>query len=184
MTREAGPKARLQIPAPQPDPPKFNAWELSQLSADDLARLWDAARRVHQARSVDPELRAALLGRLDELEDRDLAERVRAELDEAAPAAVLEAHWPEIVPNRPALGTFAGAFPRRNRVVVPTASEWIADDPERLAGVVAEMARFSSDWRAIADATAKLADQAGIAEDVADAVIVQALRAAREARHA
>jgi hypothetical protein len=80
--------------------------------------------------------------------------------------------------GRPALG----AFPRRTDLTVPTAEEWIAEDPRRLAGVVAEMSRFTGDEVRVAEAAAGLARTLGIDEDVAVECIAQGLRRARGGR--
>jgi hypothetical protein len=48
-------------------------------------------------------------------------------------------------------------------------------DPERLTEVVAEAARFTRDLHRIAEGVLSLADDLGIAEDVADRVVGDAL---------
>lgn len=80
--------------------------DLGNLSPDELLGLWERVERVKRARSVDPELREAILSRVEQLGDRILALDIRAELDEFAPAAVLSEYWRELVPNRPVLGSF------------------------------------------------------------------------------
>lgn len=154
----------------------LTASSLAGLSADEVLALWAAANRIHEARLVDPELREAMLARLDDLDDRHLAEQIRAELDGTAPGAVLAGHWREVVPNRPALGAFRGAFPRRDSLHAPVAAEWYTEDPDRLRYFVAEVATFTKDPRRLAEAALQLAEDVGIPSATAEPIIAQALR--------
>ena len=121
-------------------------------------------------RKIQPELRRDLL-RVAERVDPDLAERLKDELDEAVPAAVLEAHWRELVPDRAALG----AFPRRDCIEAPTASELLTEDPLRLRNVTLEVARFTKDDRLVAESVLSLAEQLGIDPELAVDVVTHGL---------
>ncbi len=165
--------------------------ELNALGVEDLEAIVAAVGRLREHQAIDPNLRRDILRRTDEavLCGRITvaqAEQIRAELDEAVPAAVLEAHWKRLTPTRlltqPALGSYRRAFPRRERVVDQTPSEWIAQDPERLRGVVAEAARFCNDWKRIVETATVVADSAGIPEELADPIIADAVRRLREER--
>jgi hypothetical protein len=150
--------------------------DLADLTADQVLELWSRVEQAEATREVDPELRASILKRCDQLGDRDLAAAIREELDVAHPAVVLEQHWRELIADRPTLGAFRGAFPRRDRVVVPTADEWLREDPRRLGNIVAEVARFTVDLKAITVSVLELADRLGIDEQEADRIVCAALR--------
>lgn len=149
--------------------------DLANLSPDQVLALWSKVEKAKATREADPELRAAILRRAEAL-DPSFAAQMRDQLDEAHPAVVLEAHFRDLIADMPALGSFAGAFPRRDRVVIPTPTEWLADDPRRLAGVVAEMGRFTEDRAKIVAGALALADTAGIDAELADRVVCAALR--------
>jgi hypothetical protein len=140
------------------------------VSLDDIAGLesaWHELRRAHEIKTADPELRRD--GRLTE----DQATEISAELETTTPPVVLEAHWRELIPNRPTLG----AFPRHEIGPAPDLGEWYRADPERLRRLVAEMGRFSTDLSKIAAVALDAADKFGIPEDVADRIISDALHA-------
>ena len=153
--------------------------DLANLSPDAILRLWEATRRVHAARASDPRLRADILRRCQQLEDGDLAATIRAELDETHPGVVLEAHWRELIPNRPALG----AFPRHELIATGSPDQWIKDDPRRLTGVVHEMARFTENLKEIAQGALDLADRLGIDEQEADRIVCAAFRDSGGGQH-
>lgn len=188
MTRRTAPEgAARPILAAERDLGKISSGPLSDLAsmtADQVLDLWARVERDKATREADPELREAILRCCGALADRERAATIRAELDQAHPAIVLEANWRVLIGNRPALGSFTGAFPRRDREVIPTANEWLKDDPRRLAGVVAEMRRFTSDLPKIVQSALDLADSAGIDEQLADRVICAALRDRRQVGHA
>jgi len=147
------------------------------LSADDKLRVYADLERAADMRQVDPKLRADILRCADEaLADGRLAEAeaeaIRCQLDEAHPGAVLEQWWRKLVKNRPSIG----AFPRRTTPTVPTAGEWLKDNPQRLAGVVREMRRFSDDVPKIVNSVLELADRAAIDAELADRIVCGALR--------
>ena len=82
--------------------------DLDQLDAaglDDLEAAWWALERRWAVRRVDPELREAILARLDRLEEPD-AQEIREALEELAPAVVLAVYWRVLVPEVPALGAY------------------------------------------------------------------------------
>jgi len=161
--------------------------DLDDIATQGIEELVAELRRRHLPREADPKLYADLGRTIDKAlaENRitaDSAARMRKELDEISPAAMLESNFHELIENRPTIGHYRRAFPRRDRVEIPNVSDWIATDPDRLRGVIAESARFSSDWLAIAENATKLADAAGIPEDVANGIIVDAIRSVRRAR--
>lgn len=188
MTRQSGAQSPArQITAPQRnqgDSTAPGAIDLDSLNADQVLELWSRVEKAKATRDADPELRTAILKRCGQLNDRDLGATIRKELDEASPAVVLEAHFAELVPNRPALGAFRGAWPRRARLDTPSADEWLKEDPRRLAGVVVEMRRFSSDLPKIVQSVLDLADSLSIEADLADRIVTGALRDARRSGHA
>jgi hypothetical protein len=139
-----------------------------------LEALWAKVDELARHRKIQPELRRDLL-RVAERVDPELAERLEDELDEAVPAAVLEAHWRELVPDRAALG----AFPRRDCTEAPTALEWLLEDPLRLRNVTLEIARFTKDDRLVAESVLGLAEQLGIDPELAVDVVTHGLIDAR-----
>lgn len=157
--------------------------DLDQLSAGDIDQLWRRVEQLH-ARGEKAELRAVVrsaaqtalaAGRLSQAEKVE----IDATLENTDPRAVIDAWLPQLVPDRPALGHYAKApaFPRRDTPDNPLASEWLAEDPRRLAAVMREMARFGySDWRVIVSAVTELADSLGIPEAEADRIISATLR--------
>lgn len=60
----------------------------------DVERVWQALERRRAVRDADPELRAILLRRCDQM-DPGVAEPIRDALDELVPEAVLEAFFHE-----------------------------------------------------------------------------------------
>jgi hypothetical protein len=85
--------------------------DLDAPDADDLARLWAELEWRRASRNADPELFDAICQRLADLEEsgdmaRLDADAIRAELRQSHPAAVLNAHWRQLLPDRPALGAF------------------------------------------------------------------------------
>jgi hypothetical protein len=151
------------------------------VSLDDIAGLesvWHELQRAHAIQTADPELRrnierAVTIALNDGRLTEDQATEISVELETTVPPVVLEAHWRELIPNRPA----PGAFPRHEAGAAPDLGEWYRADPTRLCGLVAEMGRFSSDLKLIAASTLDAADKLGIPEDVADRIVSDALRA-------
>jgi hypothetical protein len=151
------------------------------VSLDDIAGLesaWHELRRAHEIKTADPELRrnierAVTIALNDGRLTEDQATEISAELETTTPPVVLEAHWRELIPNRPTLG----AFPRHEIGPAPDLGEWYRADPERLRRLVAEMGRFSTDLSKIAAVALDAADKFGIPEDVADRIISDALHA-------
>ncbi|MFZ2055928.1 MAG: hypothetical protein WAV54_00775 [Acidimicrobiales bacterium] len=140
-----------------------------------LERLWAKVDALAKHRKIDPELRADILrvaGRIDP----DLVGQLKRELDEAVPAAVLEAHAHELIEDRATLG----AFPRRDTLDAPTVEEWLREDPRRLRGVVFEMARFCGNDRRVAEGVLSLAETLGIDGHLAADITGYALRDARQ----
>lgn len=142
-----------------------------------VEKVWNEIERRHAARTVDPELRRSILARLGDI-DPAVADEIRQELGEMAPAVVLQAHLEELVPDKQALG----AFPRRETLEAPTATEWLAEDPRRLAGVVREMSRFTTDRRLVVAAVLDLADAVGIEQGLADRIVCGALKSLKGGR--
>ncbi|MGD0944279.1 MAG: hypothetical protein ABR972_08405 [Acidimicrobiales bacterium] len=140
---------------------------------DVLCRLWQKVDALAKHRKLDPELRGNIL-RVAEKVEPTLVEQLKIELDEATPAAVLEAH-PELIEDRPALG----AFPRRDSIEAPTVDEWIREDSRRLRGVVFEACRFCKDDRRVAEGALGLAETLGLDLHLAADIVGYALRDAR-----
>jgi hypothetical protein len=142
---------------------------------DVLARLFEMTEALARHRRIDPELRRRLL-HVAEKFDPALVEQLALELDAATPAAVLEAHAHELIPDLPALG----AFPRRDTLEAPTVGEWLKENPRRLRGVVLESCRFCQDDRRVVEGALQLAKDVGIELRLAGDIIGPALRDARQ----
>lgn len=160
--------------------------DVNALSVEVITRLVSALERLP---GDHPEQRAAVRRRIAEgvacgrLSDDDAA-ALRDRLDRMNVGAFLAGHLEDVVGvdvlNGPTIGYYRRAFPRRETPTGPGPLEWLAADPRRLSGVVREMSRFTTDWKAIAGAVAELADGAGIVEEVADEIIASAIRDARK----
>ena len=179
MTRESAPKGAPQNDTVSTTCEDFTsdldqARALLAAPADVLARLFEKVEALHRHRRIDRELRRDILrvaGRIDPA----LVEQLKLELDEATPAAVLEAHQAELIPDRPALG----AFPRRDTLEAPTVDKWLREDPRRLGGVVHEVARFCRDDRRVVESVLALAESLGLNLHLAADIIGCALRDTR-----
>lgn len=160
------------------------AARLLELEPGRLCQVVDKAGRIREHRAIQPELRADVLRAVDRSVEAGRigaagADLIRAELDHATPAAVLEAHSAELIPDRP----LGGAFPRQRPGVEPVDLDvWLRADPQRLGGLVREARRFSADLTAIATAILELADALGIDEATADAVVGSALKDDRQGK--
>lgn len=142
---------------------------------DDIAGLERAFHEIQhlmRIRESDPELRIDIERLLDGL-CPSLTSQVRAELDEAIPAVVLEARWRDLIPNKFTLGS----FPPGEGTAASSGSVRTEDSPHCLSGVVREMARFTDNLRLIAEGALKFADQLGIDEQEADEIVCTTLRA-------
>ena len=151
---------------------------------DDIAGLESAVAeldRVHRIRQADPDLRANIMRALDKaveigrLSEGD-ADLIRAELDDAEPAVVLEAHWSELVPDRAA----AGAFTRRECDTAPNAvavvSQRVVDDPVTWLGYLVDTGLGLFDKpETIANVVLTVALRAGMPVDMAKSAVRQAL---------
>ena len=139
-----------------------------------LEALWAKVEELARHRKIQPELRRDIL-RVVEQVAPDLVPQLKRELDEAVPAAVLEAHAHELIEDRATLG----AFPRRDTIEALTAGEWLKEDPRRLRGVLFEACRFSKDDRAVVEGVLQLAENVGIDLRLAGDIVGAALRDAR-----
>ena len=179
MTRESAPKGAPQNDSVSTTNGEFTS-DLDQARlllaapADVLARLFEKVEALHRHRRINPELRRNIV-RVAEKVAPALVEQLKLELDEATPAAVLEAHQTELIPDRPALG----AFPRRDTLDAPLISEWLTEDPTRFRGVVYEVGRFCKDDRRVVESVLALAEQLGIDGHLAADIIGCALRDTR-----
>jgi hypothetical protein len=151
--------------------------DLNNPDVRPLEALWHELRRRHEARSASPGLRADLEralaqaykdGRLS-AEDTD---RIRRELDDNCPAAVLAGNWQEVVANRPALGAFVQGPLGPDSF---DSDEWLREDPARLASIVSELRAFNGDVDVVAASALAIADRAGIDENAADEAVASAL---------
>jgi hypothetical protein len=142
---------------------------------DVLAQLWAAVDGLARHRKVDPELRADIL-RVAAKVDPALAEQISRDLDEASPAAVLEAHASELIEDQPTLG----AFPSSDRLTATSIEAWLREDPLRLRGVLLEACRFCQDDRLVVESTLQLAKDVGIDLHLAADVVSHALMDARQ----
>jgi hypothetical protein len=129
---------------------QLNLTDLDGLTSRDLFHLADARRQREQAKA-----------------ERELAELARR--------AEERDNWRTVIADRPALG----AFPRRDNLEAPTATEWLSEDPSRLAAVVAEMSRFTADEAKVARTSLELAERLGIDENLAVEVVAEGIRQAR-----
>lgn len=157
---------------------------LDGLGLSELEAIVAVVQRLREHQAIDPELRATILRRIDEAVaigriTEAQGDAIRAELDEAVPAAVLNAHWREITPglDRPTIG----AFPRRERQA-PDIAQWYRDDPRRLLAHMREVSRFTQDEDRILEAVAAFAERVGIPDDVAEDVLVEGLAQLRAER--
>ena len=174
MTRESGPKAAPQVTPTDSQVTTDQARAILDRGPSAVERLWQEVVGIWQTRNVDPKLRAAVIHLAQEV-DPALAEQIKHELDEAVPAAVLEAHWRELIPDKPALG----AFPRQVTTEAPTLDEWLRVDPRRLRGIVLEACRFSRDERRVVEGVLELAHRLGIDLALASDIVTHALIDAR-----
>ncbi|HUY07492.1 MAG TPA: hypothetical protein VMU99_09565 [Acidimicrobiales bacterium] len=145
-----------------------------------LQRAIDELQRVHDLRNADPELWADIQRVINEgvssgrISDEN-ATRLSRELDEVAPATMLEANFKTLIPNRKTIGSYRGALPRCSRgASIPF--DWLAADPRRLAGVITEMFTHTSDVRGVVGAVLKLSADCGIENDIADVIISAEVR--------
>ncbi len=144
---------------------------------DVLANLWLKVDSLWRHRQIDPELRRDIL-RVAAKVAPELVAKLERELDEAVPAAVLEAHFNELIEDRPTLG----AFPSASNITAPSIEAWFVEDPRRLRGLVLEAYRFTSDERAIVQSVLGFAYKLGIDLAMAKDIVTHALIDAR-ARH-
>jgi hypothetical protein len=144
---------------------------------DVLAKLWLKVDELWRHRRIDPELRRDILRVAAKIAPA-LVGQLEDELDEAVPAAVLEAHWRELIPDRPTLG----AIPGPGRLTAPSIEDWLREDPRRLRGVVLEAARFCADDRRVVEGALSLAFELEINLSLAGDIVGQALIDARHER--
>lgn len=151
---------------------------------DDIPGLESAIaelQRLDDLRKVDPELRADIERVISEaLADNRIANedatRLRHDLDEITPAAMLAANFHELVPNRPALGAY-----KHLRYELPKVDPLAEvrqrdhDDPTRLRGLVREIATFTDDREQIVRAAVAHAEACGISEETFVPIIAAAL---------
>ncbi len=141
---------------------------------DVLARIFEIVDALARHRKIDPELRVDIL-RVAEHVAPGLVEQLEEELDIATPGVVLEAHWHELIEDRPALA----AFPRADNITAPSIEDWFREDPRRLRGLVFEAYRFSTDEKLIVAGVLELAFRIGIDRQLAVDITTHALIDAR-----
>jgi hypothetical protein len=78
-----------------------------------LERLWVELEARHATRDTAPDLFDGVARAVDEAEQAGRltaieAEAIRGQMASAHPAAVLEAHWRELVADRATIGSFLG----------------------------------------------------------------------------
>jgi hypothetical protein len=151
------------------------AQQLLAADPDVFTRVWERVDALARHRKVDPELRAAIL-RVAEKVAPDLVGQLKEELDLVVPAAVLEAHAHELIPDVPAVGAFLSAA-TPEAAVGP--GEWVAGDPERLRGIVFEVCRFCKNNQQVAESVLELAQSLGIDLELAAGIVGHALLDAR-----
>ena len=140
-----------------------------------LERLWQTVSALAAHRKVDSGLRRDLL-RVAAKVDPDLVPQLKRELDEFAPALVLEAHASELIPDRLTLG----AFPTADKLAAPSIEAWLRAAPPRLRGVLGEASRFCNDDTLVVEGVLQLAKDAGIDLKLAGDVVRHALMDARQ----
>jgi hypothetical protein len=155
------------------------------VNLDDIAGLEAAVaelERVHRIRQVEPELRENILRALDRAVEigrlnEGNAEAIRAELDEVDPAVVLEAHWGDLIPDRPAPDTssFRREFDSAPNVEAEVRQR-VVDDPVRWLGFLVDtgLGLFEK-TETIGNAVLTVALRAGMPVDLAKATVRQAL---------
>jgi len=181
VTRESGPKAAPEIAAAKQDP---QAESIRHTIDRVVTELRGAADRF-QALGWQPgaeqarQIACAWQLRLVEGHERDAWEldvaRANAGVDPASAEAFDRL---DDLLNKPALG----AFPRRETLEDPIAEEIYREHPERLAALVTEMLRFSTDERRAIAVASEFAAELGIPDDVAEAALVAGVRLARGRR--
>ncbi len=176
MTRETAPEGGSQISSPETIEDDLTRARtlLDGQHLDAIETLWRQVDALWRHRRIDPELRADIL-RVATRIAPELVEQIEVELDIATPAVVLEAHFNELIEDRPTLG----AFPTQNTLEAPSVEEWLKADPTRLRGVVLEMCRFTRNDRQVVTAVITLAERLGIALELAKDVVTHALIDAR-----
>jgi hypothetical protein len=133
-----------------------------------VARLSELLTRTYTSEDIRHILAATL-----DRERRGFAQKAQ----EVAKRDELRFNWRERVPAKPALG----AFPRRRSLEDHLPTEWLLEDPQRLAGVVVEMRRFCADEVRVTEAAAELARRLEIDDEVAIEAIAQGISQARRA---
>jgi hypothetical protein len=154
--------------------------EINLDNADDVARAWSEVERVLAVRATDPELRVALASATDralaaERIDEATADRIRDEMDEMSPAAVLEAHASELIEDR-ALGEVSSPPTRPVILVADELRARLRQDPGNLRHVVAFARGITTDTRRLVELSLAVSDAAGIDRDVAEKIILVELR--------
>ena len=166
----------------------LGAAEIAKLRADDVVALWERVQRVKRSRT-DPEGQAlgrVIIGRALAARriDPETAQSARAELEEYGLSVLLAGRWRELTPaavlNRPTVGYYRSAFPRRrNPRQAPDIDQWYRDDPRRLIAYMGEVARFTTDEERVLRVAADFAEQLGIPDPVAEEVLADGLRSVR-----
>jgi hypothetical protein len=145
--------------------------DLAKLSAEDVERVYAELARRRAPREVAPRTHAALLAALPKLPP-EVATEVRADLDAGLhPLAVVVARFGD----KPALG----AFPKPE-LPVPDPVAWFGAT-RLLEQSVREMQVFTKDRRRVVDAAIELADQLGVPQAEADAIIAGIVNGGRNA---
>jgi hypothetical protein len=139
----------------------FSDDDLAQLSAEDVERVYAELARRRAPREASPGVYDALVAALGKL-PAELAAAIRADLDAGVhPIAVVAAHFGD----KPALGAFA-----QPPLPVPDPVAWFGAT-RILEQSVREMTVFTKDRRRVVEAAIELADQLGVPQGEADAII-------------
>jgi len=158
---------------------------MNLVDLDDAAVLQqaiDKLQRAHDLRKIDPELRADIERTIGEgvaagrITDEDAA-RLRRELDEVAPAVMLEANFKQLVPNRKTIGHYAKGLPAKSTFdPLQEVYKMDREDPTRLRALFREMAIFTDDAERIVAGAVAHARKCGIPEQVFEPIIANELR--------
>lgn len=165
------------------------AADLNALGDEELTTVLVGAAAVldrrRSVRAANPELaddiarairRSLAAGRITKARADELA----ALLDEVNPSVLLEAHAEEILDlDKPTIACFGArcVLPK-----VPDLDAFFREDPRRLAELVRAGLRFGGDVRHVVEQVLAEADRLGIDEEVADRVILRAIRENRKER--
>lgn len=79
---------------------------MAALTPDEVLALWQRVVAVKAIRAADPGLFDAVLRAAGKVLDKRTAREISDALEHSHPAAVLNAYWRQLLPDRPAVGAY------------------------------------------------------------------------------